>query len=26
LSIQPEARLTLHLVGSESGGSAPAWG
>lgn len=26
LSIQPEVRLTLHLVGSESGGAAPAWG
>jgi hypothetical protein len=26
LSIQPEVRLTLHLIGAESGGSAPAWG
>lgn len=26
LSIKPEVRLALHLVGAESGGSAPAWG
>ncbi|HEV2071136.1 MAG TPA: YceI family protein [Acidimicrobiales bacterium] len=26
LSIQPEVRLSLHLIGAESGGSAPAWG
>jgi hypothetical protein len=26
LSIQPEVRLTLHLIGAESGGSVPAWG
>jgi hypothetical protein len=26
LSIQPEVRLSLHLVGTEAGGAAPAWG
>ncbi len=26
LSIQPEVRLSLHLIGAERGGSAPAWG
>ena len=25
LSIQPEVRLSLHLIGAESGGPAPAW-
>lgn len=26
LSIKPEVRLTLHLVGAEGGSSGPAWG